>query len=126
MLLYQTDHTLLLEQCRTKMENYRSSRPEKEVNDIVHEDFIRSQRGIKIYNKLFNLPVSTYYIDGKSILLEFHSGFESVEVVAFAENSWGHGDIKLIDGLWYNDEGFRKKQNFSDYLERLKPNKEKF
>ena len=48
------------------------------------------------------------------------TGFYSVSLTAFPEGVEGHGDIKLIDGLWYSDDGFRKYQNFLDHLEKLK------
>ena len=59
-------------------------------------------------------------ISRKMIYLEMCTGFHSVGVAAFPEGVEGHGDMKLIDGLWYSDAGFRHDPNFAGYLERLR------
>ena len=74
----------------------------------------------KTHMQILDLNPTFVYISKTSIDIELCTGFYSISIMAFPEGVEGYGDLKLIDGLWYNDNGFRKYPNFSEYLEQLK------
>lgn len=52
----------------------------------------------------------------------YHVGF-----YAFSEGIQEEymGDKELIEGLWFYDDGYRKRDGFEDYIESLRPSPEK-
>ena len=125
-VLYHTDHDELLRVCREKLAAYNKSFPDdsqKQIDSDVESvpGFgTRDDHTKKTYMKILDLNPTFVNISRKMIHLELCTGFYSVRVTAFPEGVEGFGNIKLIDGLWYSDDGFRKYPNFSDYLERLR------
>ena len=148
-LLYHTDHEELLKKCREKILKYNESlsddREDNEVPQLidqppsgVSQEDSNSIEGLmpglpptdgptkRTYMRILDLKPRKVYISPKSITLCFGPTFYSVSVTAFAQGDEGYDDLeltdgfKLIDGLWYSDDGFHKHTNFSDYLEKLK------
>gem|GEM_PF-3176410 len=142
-VLYHTDHKELLRICREKLAAYnktisddKSSNEESPFNSQTSPDGYQKQIDSneesgpgfgpiedtprKTYMRILDLKITFVTITRRWIDLELCTGFYSVSVMAFPEGIEGYGDLKLIDGLWYNDAGFRNDPNFSDYLEKLK------
>ena len=142
-LLYHTDHEELLKKCREKILKYNESlsddREDNEVAQLidqpssgVSQEDSNSIEGLipglpptdgptkRTYMRILDLKPRIVYISPKRLTLRFGPTFYSVSVTAFAEGVEGHGDLKLIEGLWYRDDGFHKHANFYDYLEKLK------
>ena len=125
-VLYNTDHEELLRVCREKLAAYQKLFPEDSQKQLdsdmeswpgngVEDDHLK-----KTYMKILDLnptfvKISTRYLD-----IEMCTGFYTIGLTVFPEGIEGHGDMKLLDGLWYNDAGFDHDPNFSEYLERLK------
>jgi hypothetical protein len=127
-VLYHTNHEELLKVCRDKLTTYNNSFPNEKVKNEGISATVESGPGFgagedvpqKTHMKILDLKPTFVKISRKVIHLEMCTGFYSVRVSAFPEGVEGFGDLKLIDGLWYSDDGFRKHPNFSDYLKQLK------
>ena len=125
-LLYHTDHEEVLRICREKLAAYNQSFPDNSQGEI--DSTVESGPGFssiedvpkRTYMHILDLRPTFVYISPKMTHIEMCTGFYSVGLHAFPEGVEGHGDLKLLDGLWYSDDGFRKYPNFSDYLEELK------
>jgi hypothetical protein len=124
-LLYHTDHQEVLRICREKLARYNKKISDKNKKQPDYNPDLGPMGGArgpskKTYMHILDLRPTFVYIHPEMIHLEMCTGFYSVGLNAFPENVEGHGDLKLLDGLWYSDDGFRKYPNFSDYLEELK------
>jgi len=142
-VLYHTDHKELLRKCREKLAAYNKTfnddnNDNEEIPFTAQTSPDNSQNQIdsneewgpglgpkgdapkKTYMRILDLNPTFVYISRTSITLELCTAFYSVSVTAFPEGIEGYGELKLIDGLWYNDAGLRHDPNFSVYLEKLK------
>ncbi|MBN1819053.1 MAG: hypothetical protein JW828_16965 [Sedimentisphaerales bacterium] len=127
-VLYHTNHEELLKACRDKLATYNNSLPDEKIKNEGITTTVKSGPGFgtgedipqKTHMKILDLKPTFVEISRKMIHLEMCTGFYSVSVSAFPDGVEGFGDLKLIDGLWYSDDGFRKNPDFSKYLEQLK------
>ena len=125
-VLYGTDHEELLRVCREKLEAYDKLFPEdsqKQIDSTVESVpgfATRDDHKKKTYMKILDLKPTFVYISTRYLDIEMCTGFYRIGLTVFPEGIEGHGDMKLLDGLWYNDAGFDHDPNFSEYLERLK------
>jgi hypothetical protein len=124
-LLYHTDHEEVLRICREKLASYNEKISDKSKKQSDYNPDLGPMGGAKgpwkrTYMHILDLRPTFVDIDPEMIHLEMCTGFYSVGLHAFPEGVEGHGDLKLLDGLWYSDDGFQKYPNFSDYLEELK------
>lgn len=140
-VLYHTDHEELLKVCRKKIADYNEFMTDQYVNGddnqaIVHKpgEFesnkeqqydpgMDPKRRLDRYRlsdiNILGLDVTFAYVYRDRMDLELCTAFYSVSLQVFAEGVKECGDMMIIEGLWYNDVGFQKHSNFSEYLEKL-------
>jgi len=125
-ILYKTDHRELLKECRKIISMYRNEFEQSSKEKTKSENVIEGpgqifHSSIRIKNmRILGLDTTWVDIYENFIVIEMGVSFYPVNVNAYAEGVRGQGDMKLLDGLWYNDKGFSQASNFRLYLEDLK------
>ncbi len=133
-ILYHTDHEKLLKICRERIAAYNKTFPDDLPEQIDPPEQTNPPAGLmpglgavrvgfaskRTYMRILDLTPTFVYIYRDSIYLEMCTGFSRTGLMAFPKGVEGHGDLKLLDGLWYHDGGFSHNPDFSVYLERLK------
>lgn len=125
-LLYKTDHSALLEACRTVLE--RVDAGQLDMDDLSE---IRESQNLET----LNLPEEIVKLDPTYItifasgvvMLELHGGYHHSGVFAFPEDfdyiarpSYTNEGMMLIKDLWYYDDGFHDVDNYEIELEALR------
>ena len=130
-LLYKTDHQELLVACREVMKNRRTYH----VNTSRHKAEDSQETYINPANEklpeiIRKLEPRDIYVTETKIILELHGGFAHYGIFAVPKEleededarHHGSGPIKLIDGLWYYDDGLVENYAYRvKKLKRLKP-----
>jgi hypothetical protein len=121
--LVQTDHQKLLTACRELLAEGHYGRYKvinsREPNSPVFPQAILSLK-----------PTYVYIGDSGFVTVEMWGGMSHFGVRAFSEDftnaykedkriNWGNK--KLLDGLWYYDDGYENNPGFEKYIESLKP-----
>jgi len=119
-ILYETDHQRLLNACRNLLDQ----------GYYGHYDFTSKMdvNGPNIPPEVLELKPSYVVIDRSGVLkMEMTGGFSHLGVFAYRNDSNDpnvrYGNKKLLDGLWYYDDGYEGNTNFDKYIESLRPKK---
>lgn len=124
-LLYKTDHQELLNACRDAMKDLKARRfsrakintSEVAVDANVAEDLKRMPEAIKRLE-----PVYVWF-EPNNVMVALMGGLGHSGVRAYAEGAAplaAEDEIKLIDGLWYYDDGLREGgPEYRKYLKSL-------
>ena len=128
LLLYETDHKELLEACRQVMQKAVQGKWElREYRVRTKTDPLAD----KLPTAILRLNPTYVFIDKDLIHIEMLGGMRHFGVIAYAENYkkmnelQEYGDKKLIDGLWYYDDGYQEIKNYEQVIEALNPAKNK-
>ena len=121
LLLYKTDHKVLLHACRELYkEGYRG---EFNLDENIHPDVKKFPEIILALD-----PVQVL-IDDDRVNIGMMRGIVAFGVIAYPEHfiepfkGYNIGDKKLLDGLWYYDIGYKPgyEREYEKYLQSLKP-----
>jgi len=123
-LLYETDHQALLEACRELSRRVARGDLKPGTYSIRNDPDPEASR---FPQPILDLAPNYVYIDeGYSgrVMLEMLGGLGHLGVQAYPEDyklpSYSkYGDKKLIDGLWYYDDGYRKDPEYEKKIEAL-------
>ncbi len=127
-LLYKTDHQALLDACRELLR--RAQTGDLKLGTIYSVQRIRDPKVLTFPRIILDLqPNSVFMQDGGWVSLEMLGGFVHCGVHAYPEAinesaypRFQFGDKKLLDGLWYYDDGYDTRgKDYEKYVERLKP-----
>jgi hypothetical protein len=125
-LLYKTDHQALLKACR-ELSRRVAEGDLKPKTYRIRKD--RDPLASSFPQPILNLKPNYVYIDeshsGRA-MLEMYGGFAHFGVIAYTEDykkpSWSkYGDKKLIEGLWYYDDGYNENPDYDKIIETLRP-----
>jgi hypothetical protein len=123
-LLYQTDHQTLLKACR-ELSRRVAARDLKAGTYRVRLD--RHPEATRFPQAILDLdPVYVnVQVDG-TVLVGMRGGIDHFGVHAYPGDFQEplylkNGDRKLINGLWYYDDGLRHDPNYWEYLESMRP-----
>jgi hypothetical protein len=121
-LLYRTDYAALLAACRSVMTN-RNSLRHWEHNGTVFIDL--KDPGVPA--AMVALRPLSVAVGDDWVSMGLNGNIESLVVVAYSEQTAGShtngasGDLQLIPGLWFTDEGFSYRDNDrAGYLKKLR------
>jgi hypothetical protein len=123
MLLYKTDHSALLVACRKLIKDKHEGKWQEgryNVNFKPHPD------AAKLPETILKLKPTWVWINNERVMIEMLGGLGHFGVHAFSKGfpeaeQKKYGDKKLLDGLWYYDDGYRKATNYEQYIESLRP-----
>jgi hypothetical protein len=125
MLLYETNHEVLLEACRKVLEEARDGKWERRKRYSIRLD--PHPDASELPKAILDLKPSYIFIeDGGRLVVEMLGGINHFGVIAYPENlkepfaGWEH-DRKLIEGLWYYDDGYREDPDYEKRIESLRP-----
>ena len=124
LLLYETDHKALLEACRTVLKEAREGKWEYRQYAIRS---IPDPNIDKLPEPILRLNPTYIKIGQGSMMIEMYGGLDHFGVAAFSEESGyeGHGNKKLLDGLWYYDDGYHDIPDYEKVIESLRPKTKK-
>ena len=112
-LLSETDHQALLEACREL--SGRVSAGDLEANNYLFR-YKPHPETLRFPQLILDLePMRISIKSDRSIRVEMHGGYHHYGVIAYPENfekpshSFKYGDKKIIDGLWYYEDGYNPK-----------------
>jgi hypothetical protein len=117
-ILYEVDHRALLDACR--------SLPNQGYRGKYYIRHFRERDVSKFPEIILKLNPTYVVIDYDNvIIIEMMGGMSHVGIRAYPENykGFGTGDKKLIEGLWYCDDGYREEPDYEQYIESLRPKK---
>lgn len=124
-LLCETDHEVLLEACRELSE--RAARGD--IKPGRYRIFIDPDPEASCFPKpILDLAPSYVYIDENDsgrVMVEMLGGLGHFGVLAYTEDyekpsdSFSYGDRKVIDGLWYYDDGYLDNPEYDKKIEAL-------
>ena len=128
VLLYMTDHQVLLEACREISKSVTSGEIEIDYN----RTYYRNSGDLDLEKKLFPKPIldllpSQVYIEKNGLVVITMSPVVLYGVRAYPEGFKGpyYGDIELIPGLWYFDQDFVSHPEHKKEIEELLKKKRK-
>jgi len=122
-LLYRTDHATLLDACRKIIKDKREGKwPEGRYN----VSFRPHPDAAKLPETILKLKPTWLWINNERVMIEMFGGLDHFGVYAFSKgfseaDQKKYGNKKLLDGLWYYDDGYRKATNYDQYIESLRP-----
>lgn len=122
-LVHQTDHQALLEACRKVMQESGSGKWEQGRSYSFRPDPDSKASGFPEAIRALN-PSSIVIYDANFLFIEVMGGVPYHGVRAYSkdfEDPGYRGDKKLIEGLWYYDDGYGIEENFEKTIESLKP-----
>ncbi len=121
LLLYETDHKALLEACRIVLKEAREGKWEYYKQYVVRSS--RDPNVDRLPEQILRLNPTYIYLRQNSIRIELVGGIHHLGVTAYSEDYEfeGHGDKKLLDGLWYYDDGYREDPDYKKVIESLRP-----
>ncbi|MHC4086506.1 MAG: hypothetical protein ACYSU5_15060 [Planctomycetota bacterium] len=117
LLLYETDHKALLEACRTVLKEAREGKWEYRQYPIR---YIPDPNTDKLPEPILRLNPTYIRIGQDYMMIEMYGGLAHYGVLAFSESE-GHGDKKLLDGLWYYSDGYREVPDYDKIIESYRP-----
>jgi len=144
-LLYKTNHQKLYNACcklilnkrtyKNMLEKRQSLRggasKEKDQQLFTHEECLDPNMiqlnykeiwKIKKIPKIFkDIHPERIRIFDKKLTMEMFRNNYSIRISAYLNINEGQGDIKLTDGMWYEDMGFVMVSDFDKYLKTLSP-----
>ena len=122
-LLYKTDHKALLDACREVMDNRSKYAKDPDVHGGDSEDdSYPNPIDPNLPPIIRQLGASYIVAEDAHVRIELGGGFHHYGVNAYLEGAEGQGDKKLLDGLWYYDDGYRERPNYWERkLEGLRP-----
>ena len=113
-LLSETDHQALLEACREL--SGRVSAGDLEANNYLFR-YKPHPETLRFPQLILDLePMRISIKDDRSIMVEMHGGFHHYGVIAYHEN-FEYGDKKIIDGLWYYEDGYNP--SYNKWIEKM-------
>lgn len=121
VLLYKTDHKVLLHACRELYkEGYRG---EFNLDENIHPDVK------KFPEIILALDPAQVLIDDDRVNIGMMRGIGGFGVFVYPKNfiepfkGYNIGDKKLLDDLWYYDTGYKPgyEKEYEKYLQSLKP-----
>lgn len=122
-LLCQTDHQALLLACRDISNMYKDGELKKSHYQIRYDPDPQVDKFPKII-----LDVDPTYLEITNdgvVILELFGGLDHFGVYAYPEyfdgpfDDYEYGDRKLIDGLWYYDDGYYNNPEYDKTIEAL-------
>lgn len=131
-LLYKTDHQVLLDACRELLQ--RADRGELKLGTMYSIRTVYDPKVLTFPRIVLDLqPTFVFLQDGGSVTLEMLGGFVHCGVHAYPETvkesahpGFDFGDKKLLDGLWYYDDGYDTRGKAYDrYIESLRPRRQR-
>jgi hypothetical protein len=121
-LLYRTDHAALLAACRTVMTNRNSYRH--------NGDGFIDLKDPAVPAAIVALRPRSVAVSDDWVSMGLNGSIESLVVVAYSEQwesshtNGASGNLRLIPGLWFTDEGFSYRDNDrAEYIKELKAKK---
>jgi hypothetical protein len=121
LLIYETDHKALLEACRKVLKEAREGKWEYRQYNIRLEHDPNADR---LPEQILRLNPTYIGIGEDSMMIEMLGGLAHFGVLAFSESE-GHGDKKLLDGLWYYNDGYHEVPDYDKVIESLRPKTKK-
>ena len=123
MLIYRTDHIVLLEACRQVIAQRRAGQWEKEEYNI--DPKMRPEVEVqKLPQAILKLKPCYVIIEENILQIEMYGGFAHFGIIAYAEDYKERGGLankELIHGLYYYDDGYIKRKDYDEYIKSLKP-----
>lgn len=122
-LLSDTDHQALLEACRELSRRVSAGDLEPGGYLVRYKPHPETSRFPQLILDLEPMRI-TVKID-RSIMVEMHGGYHHYGVIAYPENfekpshSFKYGDKKIIDGLWYYEDGYKTSPEYQKKIEKL-------
>jgi len=123
ILLYKTDHAALLDGCRKLIKESREGKWPEETYDV---SFRPHPDSAKLPETILKLNPTVVFIENDRVMIAMSGGLDHFGVHYFSEGfseaeqkKWG--GKKLLDGLWYYDDRYRKATNSEQYIESLRP-----
>jgi len=123
ILLCKTDHAALLDGCRKLIKENREGKWQ-EGRYVVR--FRPHPDSAKLPETILKLSPTWVWISNERVRIEMFGGLDHFGVHYFCEGfseaeqkKWGNK--KLLDGLWYYDDGYRKATNYEQFIESLRP-----
>jgi hypothetical protein len=116
-LFFETDYEELLAACRELSRRVASGELKKAQYCVYLGD--RDPETLSFPQVILDLEpalIRVYAEDYGRVEIELCPGPDWFGVVAFPEGHEEWGDIKLIDGLWYSDAGYRA---YPDYMKKV-------
>jgi len=124
-LLYRTDHHELLKACREIIKSYNDGQFSKaKINmgfNVGEEQLTEDLK--RIPKIILNLEPVYVWLHNDRVMVALIGGMDHAGVMAYLNSEEAvarNSDIKLIDGLWYYDDGLREANaDYKDYLNSL-------
>jgi hypothetical protein len=119
-LFFETDYHELLVACRELLRRMPSDEMSRQYRIHLGKRDPETLTFPQVILDLEPALVNVSRSNGGEVLIELFPGPEWFGVIACAEGSWGseaRGHVKLIDGLWYCDNGYR--QEDPDSVKRI-------
>lgn len=107
-LFFQTDYAELLAGCRELSRRVASGELEARGNCLYGEP--QNREALSLPRAILDIEpaIIRFDVEGKGqVWIELRAMPDWFGVVAFPEGAEGSGDVKLIDGLWYQDADYR-------------------
>lgn len=129
-LIYETDHYKLLSACRSLIDEAREGkwRVDRYCLIDIRDCNAEYKEQIKKFPKeILGLKPTCVIIMEDKIRIEMYGGILHLGLIASYTDQLDKdyekffGNKKLIDGLWYYDDGYRKNPEFEKYIESLRP-----
>ncbi len=123
-LLYKTDHEALLKACREVLKEGKWEKKRYNFPVVPDPNTPSFPKAILKLN-----PSYIVIYDEGFLSIEMMGGMSQFGILAYPEGfvppskSFYYGDKKLIEGLWYYDDGYREDPNYEQYLESLRSKK---